>query len=490
MKLRIAFFSLFIFLIVQVSCGNEEYAEDPVIFSDTEDVESFNNPENIPESAESEVSEKVRIEIHSFTPLNEDILNPERGGYDWLNLLEERNDYLKVRQSGSTLGFVKIDLGAYRNRNLPESFLASLDRGFERIRNAGIKVVARFQYDDTQDAPLNIILSHITQLKPVIRKNSDVITVLQAGFIGMWGEWHSSTYGLDNPSARKSILDALLDAVPSSRMIQVRAPRFKVDYLGTNVFLDEGHAYDGSAYARIGHHNDCFLANNTDAGTYLDGAIEWWKNYIENDGKFVAVGGETCGVNLPRSNCDTALEELRRFHWSFIIYRGDAIDAWRAGGCSDEIKKNLGYRFRLNEVSWDSDIETKGILNLEFSVTNEGYASPFNERPVYVILKGNNNCHSAQISADPRFWMGGETVRVSAKLKIPLGLFPGEYSLSLWLPDASPTLRNNPKYAIRFANSNVWDEDTGLNLLSNIPMKEIAVKNDSEVTDADFVPCQ
>jgi hypothetical protein len=41
------------------------------------------------------------------------------------------------------------------------------------------------------------------------------------------------------------------------------------------------------------------------------------------------------------------------------------------------------------------------------------------------------------------------------------------YQLGLWLPDASSSLRNAPAYAVRFANNNVWDAATGINILTS-----------------------
>lgn len=62
---------------------------------------------------------------------------------------------------------------------------------------------------------------------------------VQAGFIGTWGEWyystHYSTPGLGGSYAptprqqadRNTITTALLDAVPRSRMLQLRTPSYK-----------------------------------------------------------------------------------------------------------------------------------------------------------------------------------------------------------------------------------------------------------------------
>jgi hypothetical protein len=44
----------------------------------------------------------------------------------------------------------------------------------------------------------------------------------------------------------------------------------------------------------------------------------------------------------------------------------------------------------------------------------------------------------------------------------------GEYNLALWLPDEAETLRENPLYAVQFANEGTWEETTGYNLLGKV----------------------
>ncbi len=71
------------------------------------------------------------------------------------------------------------------------------------------------------------ILGHIHQLEKVFLENRDVLYGVQAGFLGPWGEWHGSNWG-DPPSlqARRSVLFALLDAVPEPVTVHVRRPMF------------------------------------------------------------------------------------------------------------------------------------------------------------------------------------------------------------------------------------------------------------------------
>ncbi|MBI2341895.1 MAG: DUF4874 domain-containing protein, partial [Deltaproteobacteria bacterium] len=130
----------------------------------------------------------------------ENILNPERGFYTWIDILDDTDDYSWVREDGFTLAYAKVVLDGYQNSALDDPILNGLAAGFERVKNAGIKVILRFYYSDdplNSDAPLSQILSHIAQLKPILQNSADVISTLQAGFIGRWGEWHTSTNGLD-----------------------------------------------------------------------------------------------------------------------------------------------------------------------------------------------------------------------------------------------------------------------------------------------------
>ena len=63
---------------------------------------------------------------------------------------------------------------------------------------------------------------------------------------------------------------------------------------------------------------------------------------------------------------------------------------------------------------------------------------------------------------DPRYWFAGETVTIEKAIKLPADA-TGACTLYLNLPDPKPTLHDNPRFSIRLANENVWDEATGYN---------------------------
>jgi len=54
----------------------------------------------------------------------------------------------------------------------------------------------------------------------------------------------------------------------------------------------------------------------------------------------------------------------------------------------------------------------------------------------------------------------------------PRGISKSDAKLALWLPDGYESLQNNPLYAVRFANENIWDESTGYNILGTITISK------------------
>jgi hypothetical protein len=410
------------------------------------------------------------IVTRQFSESDQELLNPERGFYDQVKLVGG-GGFDHVRAAGRTLAYAGVRLDAYRNTPLDAKFLADLGDGFAKARDAGIKIVLRFVYNNgpypvpEPDAPLERVLEHLQQLSPVLAENQDVIAVMQAGLIGAWGEWHGSTNELDTPDNKQTILHALLDALPASRMTQIRTPDAKSDIFGPA--LTEAQAFDGSKQARSGHHNDCFLASDSDYGTYPK-PIAVWKNYVADDGRFTPIGGETCGLNPPRTDCAQATQELELLHWSFInaLYDESVLDGWQAQGCLSEVKRRVGYRFSLLSSSFSQRVRPGGVIALEVALKNTGYASLFNPRPVYVVLDDGLIRYAALLAAvDPRRWPAGASISFSSKLRVPAKLAAGTYSLGLWLPDAAASLRERADYALRFANDGVWSD--GINVIAD-----------------------
>ena len=301
----------------------------------------------------------------TFTASNEDFANPERGFMKQSAIfLDQPLDPGKITalQSPDTVVWIYFRLDNYRDprdgigitlSNYQYKPLDPLGSGkgldtvkatFAEARKKGLKLIIRFIYNwggpDSSsdpmkvnpDVPLDVALKHLGQVSPLIAADIDVIAAVQVGFVGYWGEWHGSKY-LDSLADRKIIIDALLAAVPKVRMLMLRYPLYKQLWYGGP--LTDILAYSQTDVSRVGYHNDCFVSNDTDGGTYKSsaygikmsaycdgypaGETQCWKDFVSKDSRFLPMGGETCQIySSPRSDCPNVLSEMANFHWSFI----------------------------------------------------------------------------------------------------------------------------------------------------------------------------
>ncbi len=419
------------------------------------------------------------IERYGFSPSNEIFPNPERGFYGGSIILHDRfenGDYESDVRNGRTLVAATVRLDEYRQSRLPESLLKNLGEGLATLRNSpGIKAILRFVYNscfNCPDADKGTILQHINQLKPVFNEYSDVIAFVPAGFIGSWGEWHHSTNGLtDNPADSREIIEALLDALPASRMVQIRYPfRKKELYEGE---VDKQSAFSGEYAARIGHHNDCFLAAATEDEGYLPNSdasqadIDEMKGYIRREALYTPVGGESCELNRQ----DEALQEMEYLRWTYInvYYHPDMINYWRETSDYEVMQRKLGYRFELLGARVSGEAKQGGTINLQLTLRNSGWANMYNPRPVYVVLdNGVERLNILLEEADPRWWSPGKEISLGGTIQLPAEIPQGRYRVALWLPDESGHLRDKPAFSVRFANEGVWDAEQGFNVLGEM----------------------
>ena len=416
-----------------------------------------------------------------YSPISASISNPERGLYHHTGDCDDDAFDQAELTAYRVEEHVNLVMCLFYLRDLtaepiPASTLAFFDQQAQTVRAAGLKMIVRFAYTDTSaaDAPLSQVLAHIDQLEPLLRSNSDVIHVIQSGFVGRWGEgYYTQNYGNQGNISttdwanRKAIVDALLSAVPNTRMVQVRTPRMKRTMYGPTP-VSSSQAYGGSPRARVGHHNDCFLASTSDQGTYTNPAVEY--PYLDSDTTYVVMGGETCAVNPPRSDCPTAMSELTRFHYNYLNtdYRPEVLQRWSDQGCLGQVERRLGYRFSLTTGRFATTVQRGGSLPVQISIRNTGFATPHNPRPVWLVLRRTTPTKATfrvRLDTDPRRWAAGATTTVSQSIPISSTAPTGTFELLLSLPDPTGSLGNRAAYAIRFANVDTWEPSTGLNKL-------------------------
>jgi len=319
-------------------------------------------------------------------------------------------------------------------------------------------MIIRFHYNDNwggtccpptniQDADIDRAEQHLEQLGQALHAWQHVVLAVEAGFIGVWGEWYYSE-NYNDPSnnwiptqqhreKRKRLVTALLDAFPS-RQILIRYVSELKAVIGDTFPLTPGQAFDGSSKSRLGLHNDCFLASDKDFGTFSWDDPESDRLWLEKQSNFTFVGGETCVVNPPRTDCPSALVDLSRYHWTYLSksYNKLVLDPWKEEGCYDTIADYLGYRLVINyQVSVFPDTIARGDNRYlaRIVINNIGMGRIINNKTIKIVFTKDelkNEFLITDPTADLRKIGAGETNEVLIDINVE-NLDAGEYTTAL-----------------------------------------------------------
>lgn len=314
----------------------------------------------------------VQASVVTYTPDNTTVFrNPERGFTEELSrkVTAGKPNVIKGQISESwgqndhmTLAVVLYNFGNFKSEDLPDEVLDGFDEDMQELRKYGLKCVLRFAYtediNDKVDATPDQVKRHLEQLKPHLAANADVIYVLEAGFVGVWGEWYYTTnYGNESQhmnANRRKVIGYLFDNAPADRFILFRYPMIKTEYLNDTKPLTAAEAFSGSVKARMGCHNDAFLNNWGNDGTYAsddDDDDPQVRKYVATETLYVPNGGETNveSTSLAKKVYTQAPAEMSEYHWSFCgkSYATQVTSRWRESGIFDTLNIYMGYRLNL-----------------------------------------------------------------------------------------------------------------------------------------------
>jgi hypothetical protein len=448
----------------------------------------FSCGRSFPERGDEDNDSRVNVIYQESQDI---IINPERGLYSYNSFSTQDENILTTKQVqanrsvGRTLLHTLYYLYDFRDKPITPEFLNRIETNMKALREGGAKCVLRFAYSDSEentpwDAPLDIVLHHITQLKPYLEEYSDVIYTMEAGFVGIWGEWYYTSHFNMNPQTsqeyhlRKSVLEALLNSLPKDRMIAVRTPSYKLNCfnLSYSDTITQAKAFNKSFLSRLGAHNDCFLASSNDVGTFNNAAE---RQFWENDSKYTVMGGETCGLSS-YSSCENAILQMEKYHWSYLNsdYHPGVLSNWMMEGCFDEISRRLGYRFVLTKGIFTQTPVAGEKFNGELIILNKGFASLVNPRKAEIVFESTKNPeekYTVSLNVDPREWQPERENLIKFTYTLPVSMKGKKFNLYLNLPDPKPTLIHKPEFSIQLANDNVWESNKGYNKLHTITVE-------------------
>ncbi|MGC8904596.1 DUF4832 domain-containing protein [Thermus sp.] len=464
--------------------------------------------------------------VSEFLPTPSEVPNPERGFasdsyYPDEPALDASAKVREARERGFEVRLIRRTyyLHAFAGQDrLPQSFLATLEGDLESAKRAGVKLVLRFAYRPEEnrpggptycDPPEARILAHLRQMGPVLRAHLGAIAYLEAGLIGPWGEWHSASpeealmdplpgyqegsqppcgqgnYDRKLPNQKTlELVRALLEEVPG-KLVALRYPMAKAKLLEleaggpTGTYPDASfftpltpsEAHGGSLKARLGAHNDCFLASENDYGTYYydpGQKQEREKAYWSADALYTVMGGETCTSSpyVPPGEDPGryVYESFRRFRFSVLnLNYHPGFLAWlRAtpfgeGSLLEALKRDLGYRLHLRRAEVDRVRLSLGEpLSLTLDLENLGFGSLYNPKALRLVFVRNKDGFAVIRPLEERFFgpPAGERKAYACRAQAPEA--PGTYALFLELAD--PENPGDPRYHVRLATQTEFKE--------------------------------
>ena len=440
---------------------------------------------------------------HSFiNPFNTSETYPD-------GFIDKRERSLGAVGDSLTLVQLYVYLTEWVSKDIPQSGLDNIQTLFDGLRAKGYKAILRFAYNYTG---LNTsggeseqwIVKHLQQLKPLIEKNIGCIAVMQAGFVGAWGEWHTSPLEKDQ-AAKNAVVNALMATLPREYFVEIRYPDLK----NALTFADASYRN------RLGYANDYFTAgehSHASGNDFVPGDA-WYKQVAEESpGLYIsgeipyAEQSEWGLFNLINTN--TTLQILRDHHYSaFDISQNFELNitSWkrvkvypsllnRLKVLFDEsyfkdddghavsrsfyefVRDHLGYR--LNLLASSSLKADNGNLEYDLNLTNTGFATVLNPREVYLVLINSSNSieKEVKLSVNPRDWQPYdpvtkkiEPVVYNLKGTAAAGL-SGKYKIGIWMPEPTEQ-RYNSRYDIRFAKNGMithWQDADGKRLVNII----------------------
>lgn len=476
-------------------------------------------------------------------PANSLIVNPERGFRDEI-MFEVSGVYAPMwgtvhfnqlpgkaaatRSHGGSVIQTYFYLYKYYNTDIPASAIANMRTILDAYRANGIKALLRFCYDtDNASSSANYrytvqdIQRHIAQVKPFMEEYKDVIYAFQMGWVGAWGEWHTSYYGHENyPAATAAISQSFFAAMPLTHKATFRQPKFKnnsglsgYDYnyragFHNDFFTLDMHSLaienDYTYYTSGGSVNPVFTQVRDEAATsIMDGEMpysgtgnSWLFNDITDGFKVLArmyahkystfsfahnfTPNIQAWKNQSVAQSQVSAEGIARFDYSYFRNKSNNVISRSA---YDLIRDHLGYRLIATQAKYPPRIAKGEVMPLRLFVKNVGMATPVKDRSAYFVLidpaDGSIIERSSAINFGITRMFSSSTSSADSYIKqidgeiATAGLIEGkQYLLGFWLPDASASISDSANYSIRLANEETtWfspDNRYGVNIYGTV----------------------
>ncbi|MBO4812925.1 DUF4832 domain-containing protein [Candidatus Saccharibacteria bacterium] len=457
----------------------------------------------------------LEVQDISYADSKEVLPNPDRGVYIPLRLqynaetglFGEKSDVISAAAEANrrkvSLVHLRIDLSAWSGNanesgeDLPMTSeqVASLARLLNYFRMYSVKVIPRFSYDatalDQEPKSLDTVMQHLEALRPLFEENKDVITSVDAGILGPWGEMHSTSGIYATDETLRQIVLKWLDVLPKDLTVNVRTP---VQYRIVLGSLEN----DSEDRYRLGIFNDGYLGSESDLGSYHSGITrDIFVDWMETQGNYTFYGGEVTRADpdepdyvpemeqwsegsfvaqeMPRTHTSYFNSEFNlkilRDKWQNQIYE-NSDDEYDGETYYKYLTDHIGYRIVIRNSELTPSVQTGGIAALRLNLENVGFARLIQKQKVYLILEKDGVYRKAELDTDISGLMSRSDKTYTYVFSVPSDLAAGNWNVYYKINNA-----NSENYPVSFANANVYNENLGANKVGQIQVTEGTEQN-------------
>ena len=470
------------------------------------------------------VSQTVLFESEDLDDCNEVIFNPDMGFYSTIKIpvtqsgisnkseiiseIKEKAVPLKgayPKEEKDLWGIsynlihLEFDISAYSKAvngkedifYLSTEALNDVREILSAFRGSGKTAIVRFAYDpdikgnkNKEPSNFNVILNHVKQIAEVYSEYADVLTAIECGMIGPWGEMHSSFYAVSVEKEGRwhpdyylvQVMHEYLEGLKSVQIpFLVRQPKFIYAYLFTYYDIQYDFKLDsknesypktipsytpkvGTDMYKLGLYNDGYLGSESDSGTYKGPVRSDEIEFLSAFTNHTPYGGELIGNYGIENGGTVSVENFANVHVSFlnIGWNRKFFYGFNSLNYADEslfqyLYKHLGYRYLLKEVSITEE-SSRAEVGMNFSFENSGFANlPYHRAKklfLYFIPTGTDvTGNEKEVSSSSELFKGQETLNVTADVS---ALKDGTYDVYVKLADT------NGDYVLRPSNT-TWN---------------------------------
>ena len=212
------------------------------------------------------------------------LLNPDQGFYSAACVQVGKDtiaDRTYIINNNFQLYHLRMDISAFskvvngvEDIPLTQKALENIDQMLSVYQKKKKNVIIRFAYDKNfdgkkdQEPSVNMMIQHITQLSPILTKYNIVLTAIEVGMVGPWGEMHSSK--IATAETINLLMKAFIEKT-SNIPILVRTPKMIYNYLNITIKdIDSTIIKPGAPEYKLGLFNDGYLGSSSDLGTYYN----------------------------------------------------------------------------------------------------------------------------------------------------------------------------------------------------------------------------